>query len=316
MKKFLLFFVVCMMLLGSNLHAQQSILSEMGNTTSIQQGVMSPCAPITQFPWTEGFEIAFPAAVAPGNAAAPSCWINFNEGSETYLWRRATSASYIRTGVGSAQHYSSPSTVTNDHLITPVITLTGNERLRFYVRGYSTYVDQIKVGIFSLTDVGRDVIGMTDTTLFTTIVPNTYAPQHEWVEIIVNLNNYVGDVRIAFIRNTLGGFYLNLDDVTVETIPTCPQPTGISFTIDQTSATINWVPANTSQNVFYLFYKESTASTYDSLVVNGTSHTLQNLTSGTTYNYYVKADCGIEFSSPTPVKTFKTLCSVMLIIRV
>ena len=303
MKKKLLFFVI---LLITVVTMQAQSFSD-----GASNSVSSPCSSITQFPWTEGFEVAFPAAVAPGNAAAPTCWINFNEGSATYLWRRATTAAYIRTGVGSAQHYSSSSTATNDHLITPVVTLTGNERLRFYVKGNSTYIDFIKVGIFSLTQVGRDVIAMTDTALFTNILPNTFAPQHEWTEIIINLNNYVGDVRIAFIRNSLGGFYLNLDDVTIETIPTCPQPISTSLTVEETSGTINWIPANVSQTSFLLFYKETTAANYDSIVVNANTYTLQNLTSGTSYNFYVKADCGIEFSSSTPVKTFKTLCSII-----
>lgn len=296
------------MLLGSNLHAQQSILSEMGNTTSIQQGVMSPCAPITQFPWTEGFEVTFPAAVAPGNAAAPSCWINFNEGSSSYLWRRTTTSSYVRTGAAAAQHYTSASTATNDYLVTPVITLTGNERLRFYVKGYSTYIDHLRVGIYNIAQNGHDLTAITDTSLFTTILPNTFIPQHEWTEIIINLNNYVGDFRIAFIRDLIGGYYLNLDDVTIETIPTCPQPTLAPFTIGETSAIINWTPGNVSQTTFYLYYKETVAANYDSIVVSGNTYTLQNLISGTSYNFYVKADCGIEFSAPTPVKTFNTLC--------
>ena len=311
MKKTLQIFVALFLLLGGMSYAQVTQLSEGGGTNGApnsQFSPNSPCASVTQFPFFEGFEVAFPAAVAPGNAAAPSCWINLNEGSSTYLWRRATTASYIRTGSGSAQHYSSSSTITNDHLITPVITLTGNERLRFYVKGNSTYIDFIKVGIFSLTQAGHDVTAMSDTALFTTILPNTFAPQHEWTEIIVNLNNYVGDVRIAFIRNTLGGYYLNLDDVTIETIPTCPQPVSSSIMVEETSTTINWVPGNASQNSFYLYYKTSTASNYDSVFVNGTTHTLQNLTAGTTYNYYIKSDCSSELSSPTPVKTFKTLC--------
>lgn len=176
----------------------------MGNTTSIQQGVMSPCAPITQFPWTEGFEVAFPAAVAPGNAAAPSCWINFNEGSSTYLWRRTTTASYIRTGAAAAQQYTTSSTANNDYLVTPIITLTGNERLRFYVKGYSTYTDHLRVGIYNIAQNGHDVTAITDTSLFSTILPNTFIPQHQWTEIIINLNNYVGDFRIAFIRDLIG----------------------------------------------------------------------------------------------------------------
>ena len=269
------------------------------------------CGPVTQFPWSEGFEIAFPSAVAPGNAASPNCWINFNEGSSSYLWRRTTTSSYVRSGAGAAQHYTSSTGSSNDFLVTPVITLTGNERLRFYTKGYSSYVDHIKVMIYDITQNGQDVSSILDTALFTTILPNTFTGAADWMEHIIYLNNYIGDFRIAFVRDLVGGYYLNLDDVTIETIPTCPQPISSFLTLGETNTTINWVPANPFQTTFYLYYKEETATDYDSVLVGSTTYDLQNLTSGTTYNYYIKADCGIEFSEPTPVKTFKTLCSVI-----
>ena len=65
MKKKLLFFVI---LLITVVTMQAQSFSD-----GASNSVSSPCSSITQFPWTEGFEVAFPAAVAPGNAAAPSC---------------------------------------------------------------------------------------------------------------------------------------------------------------------------------------------------------------------------------------------------
>lgn len=313
MKK-ILFLVVIFLITVITSKAQNAS----GNDHSISDPspVSSACLPVTQFPWFEGFETptTWPAADLPGNAIAPPCWLNFNAGSTTttYLWRRTSgTAAYIRTGSGAAQHYTSATAVTNDYLITPVITLTGNERLRFYVKGYSTYVDHFRVAIYNINQAGQDISSMNDTTLFTTIIPHSFVPSTDWSEYIINLNNYVGNFRIAFIRDIIGGYYLNLDDVTIETIPTCPQPISSSFELDTTSVTINWIPENPSQTSFYLYYKLSTATNYDSVVVNATTYTLQNLSSGSTYNYYIKADCGIEFSATTPVKTFKTLCSVI-----
>ena len=276
-------------------------------TSSFRSG----CDIISTFPWTEGFEGSWNSSIAlPGNAKAPFCWLNFNGQTTDGLWKQTTgTAAYIHSGTAAAQQSASSATgLQSDYLISPVVTLTGNERLRFYVKGYSTYIDNLKVGIYDLTTNAQDITSMADTSLFTTILPNTFIPQNTWTEVIINLNNYVGDFRIAFIRNLVGGYYLNLDDVTIETIPTCPQPISSTFTIEETSATINWVPADPLQTSFYLYYKASTATTYDSILVSSTSYLLQNLTAGTTYNYYIKADCGSELSSPTPVKTFKTLC--------
>jgi len=313
MKKFLFFVVIFLFsVVTSWAQTPQGSSDQLSNPNPVS----SSCLPVTQFPWFEGFEspTTWPAADAPGNAIAPPCWLNFNGGSTTttYLWRRTSgTAAYIRTGTGAAQHYTSATAVTNDYLITPIITLTGNERLRFYVKGYSTYVDHFRVAIYDINQAGQDISSMNDTTLFATIIPHSFVPSTDWSEYIINLNNYVGNFRIAFIRDLVGGYYLNLDDVTIETIPTCPQPVSSSFVVDTTSVTINWIPANQSQTSFYLYYKESTATNYDSVIVNATTYTIQNLVSGSTYNYYIKADCGIEFSATTPVKTFKTLCSVI-----
>ena len=277
--------------------------------------IATTCLPLSQFPFYEGFEAGFQTApLAPGNAVAPLCWLNFNGGyaSTSYIWKQTTTASYVRTGAAAAQQYTGGATyASNDYLITPVVTLTGNERLRFYAKGYSSYIDNIRVGIYDIAQNGHDITAITDSSLFTTILPNTIIEWTNWTEIIIPLNNYVGDFRLAFIRDLIGGYYLNIDDVTIETIPTCPQPVSSSVVLGVNTATINWVPANQSQGSFYLYYKTANVLNYDSVLVNSTSYTFPYLISDSTYSYYIKADCGTEFSAPTPVKKFKTLCSVI-----
>jgi hypothetical protein len=62
MKKFL-FFVVVLVITGITSWAQNPL----GNDSHVSDPspVSSSCLPVTQFPWFEGFEVAFPSAVAP-----------------------------------------------------------------------------------------------------------------------------------------------------------------------------------------------------------------------------------------------------------
>jgi hypothetical protein len=271
------------------------------------------CGNITQFPWGEGFEnpnAAWPAAVAPGNAVAPACWLNINGQSSTGLWRRTTTTSYIRTGIAAAQQYSGGTTTLNsDYLITPPISLTGNQRLRFWAKGYSTYVEKFKVAIYDITTNGHDVQAATDTTLFVDILPTTTANNNNWVEYEIYLNQYVGDYRIAFIRNTTQGYYLNLDDISISEMPTCIRPTNVSSSnVTAYDATIQWTSVDPNASAWFIYYKPVAATTWDSVQVYTTPHLLDNLIPSTNYQFYMKTNCGSELSEATSIYTFTTLC--------
>lgn len=74
------------------------------------------------------------------------------------------------------------------------------------------------------------------------------------------------------------------------------------------SATIMPYTANSATD-FVLYYKESTATSYDSAVVYSTPYTLTNLSSGTNYELYMKVDCGNDdYGFPSNVITFRTPC--------
>ena len=202
------------------------IQSDCGSEQSIWTNTISAstlCGATTQFPWKEGFETTtWLSAVAPGNATAPYCWYNFNGASGSGLWRSTTSTSYVHSGSGAAQQYSGGATIeNNDWLITPIISLTGNERLNFWVKGYSTYKDSISIYIYDINTNGQDIQTITDTTLFTLLMPNTKISSDQWTQYEILLNSYIGDVRFDFVRNSKEGYYINIDDFEINTIPDC-----------------------------------------------------------------------------------------------
>ena len=269
-----------------------------------------PCVSINTFPWSEGFEDAWYVAYGLNTGTHPWCWTNINGGTQSGgVWRKTTSSSYVHTGNGALQMYSGSTTagLQGDWFITPVLSLTGNEQFSFWAKGYSTYTDILSVKIFdaSLGAVSTE----SDTTNFVDLMPNTVIPATEWTLYELSLNQYVGDYQIAFVRNTTGGYYLNIDDVLVEPVGDCARPTNVAVTaVTPYSAEIDFLPANAISFAWYLYYKPQTSTDWDSVYINTYPYSLEGLIPSTTYEFYLRTECGADLSDPTVIVTFTTEC--------
>ncbi|MDY0363004.1 MAG: choice-of-anchor J domain-containing protein, partial [Desulforegulaceae bacterium] len=277
-------------------------------TNTINVGM--PCEAITTIPWNEGFEGVWFVAYGLNTGTHPWCWTNINGGTQASgVWRKTTTSSYVHSGTGALQMYSGSTSagLSGDWMISPPISLTGNERLRFWAKGYSTYTDILSVKIFDVTTNGV-VDAEADTSLFIDIMPNTIIPASDWTEYEVNLNQYFGDYQIAFVRNTTGGYYLNIDDISITEIPACARPTDVTVNyVTNSEMQISWIPGNVGDASWYLYYKTLAATDYDSvLVTSNTSYTLQTLDTNTTYNIYLKTICATELSEATNIISVTT----------
>ncbi|PKP20177.1 MAG: hypothetical protein CVU04_04410, partial [Bacteroidetes bacterium HGW-Bacteroidetes-20] len=280
------------------------------------------CGVISTLPWQFGFDETFTtnSTIGSTDAVAPHCWININGGTANtyYKWQRTTSP--VRTGTGALQFYGGYYTPTstymnNDWIISPIITLSGNERFIFYANSYSpsTYSDDIALYVFSLTDNQLvDIASAADTLLFDLVMPATVvtATGSNWKKYEINISAYTGDVRFAFVRNYRnGGANLNIDDIKIEALPTCIKPDSITVTnITAFDAEFNWNPGNPNNTTFWIYYKPSTSSVWDSVQVTGTNHIFTTLLPATIYQYYLRTDCGSELSESTDLSTFITSC--------
>ncbi|MBP1630753.1 MAG: repeat-containing protein [Bacteroidetes bacterium] len=278
---------------------------------------------ITTFPWTETFDGAW-AINTPGNGTSPSGWINVNGGNPTsYNWIKGTNTSRIKSGTGSAEFFggnSSTATSTyvhSDWLVTPLVTLTGNQRMRFYLSSYASYYgyysQDFGLYIYNATTNGHDVVSLSDTSLFTPILPTSVVTEStttNWIEYEINLSNYVGNYRLAFVRNKLkGGAYINIDDLTIETIPTCARPTSLFVSnITANGVDISFTPAHTTDNQWRLYYKKSSVINWDSVDISSSTYSLNGLTPNTAYKYYIKTNCNSGLSDSTSIKDFRTGC--------
>ncbi len=90
---------------------------------------------------------------------------------------------------------------------------------------------------------------------------------------------------------------------------TCTYPQGISATVvNETQAALNWQP-NPGYNTYLIRYREygrTDANWYEDETLN-ISHTLSELTDGTTYEYQIQTLCNGTSAGPfSPVDTFST----------
>jgi len=130
------------------------------------------------------------------------------------------------------------------------------------------------------------------------------------------LNNYLGtDKYLAFkITSTQWGGEAFIDDILINYLPTCIPPKNLQATnITASEATITW-QAGSSETLWNIVWgQEGFNPNTQGTPVNGlntNSFDLNLLSSGTIYDFYVKADCGSGTLSTWNKITFSTLCDV------
>ena len=241
------------------------------------------CGTVTTFPYTEGFE-----------TSSVSCWSVIDNNADGDSW--SLSSTYPRTGSWSARMYSDGNSTNDDYLISPQIALPANHQLRFWARAQSTNEpDEISVRI---STTGKNVADFTAIAL-----PSTPVSTTTYVEHVVNLSAFTGNVYIAFVRNgaPADGWNLYLDDITVQEIPACPAPTAFSasnitsgsvqlnFTSSASSFIVEYGPAAT----FTTPGTGATAGTGGTVIttVTGSPYTVSGLASTTEYRFFVRANC-------------------------
>ncbi|MFA6932927.1 MAG: choice-of-anchor J domain-containing protein, partial [Bacteroidales bacterium] len=280
------------------------------------------CETVTVYPWTESFENTWFTSSGLYTEARPYCWMNINGGSSANKWRSTTTAGYVHSGSKSAQMYggTTATSMNSDWLISPIVSLYGYQGLKFWAKGYNTenssatYINDLSVYIYDVTTNG-DIDDFSDTTLFTQIMPSTIIPQVVWSEYVVNLSQFVGDYRIAFVRNSRNaGNLMSIDDVSIDELSLCIRPTTVAIidsTLTANEVEIEWTPGHDYDAAWYLYYKPEGATDYDSIFVNASPFQLTNLIADTTYSVYMRTDCSSELSLPSSPIYFTTPCNAI-----
>lgn len=252
----------------------------------------------------EGFE---------GGSSLPAGWtlsqVNANE-----TWYIGTNAAQAHTGSNYAiVEYDAALGAQNETLTSPSFDLTSatNPRLIFWwnmsyfwsVSPNNNY--DFTVSIDDGTTVNQ-VFTETDETDFDSTDDNFV-----WFSRTVDLSAYIGksNVKVLFNYSGSDGASLTIDDILVEETPTCPAPTGVTTNpTSTTEATISWTAGGSETDWTYEYgvtgFSQGSGT---SAQVSTTSVNLTALTPGTTYDFYVRANCGGGDDSPwTSVVSFTT----------
>ena len=275
------------------------------------------CAPIASVPFMENFDsYAGSTSTTVSVNNLPYCWSYLNEGTNTsysgYPMIYA-SATFAQSGTNALRFYTYTTSGTYDDQIAilpeiDVNTLPLNTlQLSFDARNISTYTFTLVVGV--MTDPTDKATFMPVSTITTT--SNTYANYE------IPFNQYTGTGTYIAIKAPKPTSSYNagyVDNVVVEPIPSCPKPTQVhAVSLTNNSIELGWTE-NGSATSWVIEYGPAGFTPGNGTEVNASTnpYTISNLTSATTYSFYVKADCGGgDMSNYSPVFSTATACDAI-----
>ncbi len=255
---------------------------------------------ITSYPFTEGFNAT----------SLPSGWTNeIVSGSTNWSTVTANGNNTItpRTGARMAE-FRVATTGPTTKLVTPQLDLTSltAPQLTFYFANTNWVGDIDELRIYYKSAAGDP---------WTQIGP-AYTDEHtSWTEVSLALPSPSADYYVAFEGTSNWARGVNIDDVTIGEVPTCPAPTGLtSSNITENSVDLSWTPGGTETawNVEWgaSGFTPGTGTGLDSASVSAASHSISGLSPVTTYDVYVQADCGAGDESQWILISVQTACGI------
>jgi len=229
-------------------------------------------------PYVEGFESGF-----------PDCWDN-SEGTTDNVSYRWSAYATGHTGAGLRFNSYNNSNGKTNYLSTPSLVLTVNSRLVFWYKNptggdFSVYIS---------TDGG-----VTRSELATGLTGAA-----SWTQQSIDLSAYTAETAVLYFKGTSnfgsGDAYIYLDEMSVEAIPSCVEPAGLtvaavaanevslSWTDQNEAAPSSWTVAYGPADAFDL----DDPATYSTLTATSAEATIPNLDGYTNYKFAVRADCG------------------------
>jgi len=267
-------------------------------------GFRTACDPITTLPFSENFDGttgASTTSVATSNL--PYCWSNINAGTSTSYSGYPivyASATYAASGANSIRFYTYSTAGTYDDqiavlpLIDPDLFPVNTLQMSLDARMNSTsYPFTLVVGVLSSptdksTFVAIDTINVTSTTY-----------QHYELSFYEyqGSGNYIALMAPQPATGYNQGY---VDNIVVEEIPNCPKPINFAVAaIGSNSVELGWTEVGdaTEWEIEYGAPGFTPGGTTGTVVTATTNpFTLDNLTPSTTYDIYLRSNCGSEYS--------------------
>jgi len=266
-----------------------------GTSNMAGPATFTTLCPAFTLPWSENFDV---------NDSIPTCWSQGAANAEDWLFGAAGGH------VGNAGVIGGASTSGNNFAwiddSTPDNTGTTLESPLVDVS--SLAVPMLSFYLISNNEgnAGTNVnfsVDVWDGAAWNTGVyaSNSNTLNGEWQQISVVLSSLTitGPVQLRFIvdEDPTNAYFddVAIDDVTFVEAPACPDPTLLTaVNITTTSADLGWTE-NGSATTWDIEYGMAPYTATGTPTIAGTAtnpHNLTGLTSGTSYDFYVRADCG------------------------
>ncbi|MDG4717035.1 choice-of-anchor J domain-containing protein [Winogradskyella marincola] len=249
-----------------------------------------------------------------------SCWTVVNSNDDLETWELNTTG-FSYEGDQAAVMFTGQNGNNDDWLISPTITITENQRLRYYYRVNDSFFTEDLDVLLSTNGIGLDQFTtvLYDSDTDTEIINNV-----EYKVKIINFPAGIsGDINIAFhvpyfpSTGPYRGQTLAIDNVNIEDVPECAEVTNISIgSITDTEFLVSW-DANGSETDWEISVQPSGTSapvgdTDPTYLYNADSNpfTVTGLDPSTMYDVYVRPVCtGVTDAEWVGPETLTTRCS-------
>ena len=253
------------------------------------------------------------------NSASKECWRVTDINQDTFFWFLNSTVNPYQ-GQLTAGMFTGSNGANNDYLISPTITVTAGQRLRYYYRvNHSDFTEDLEV---RLSTTGVEPSSFT-TVLYATDAYPTSINNTGWKEKVIDLTGITGDVNIAWhipqrpaLAQGYRGQSLFIDNVIIENIPPCSPPTNLTVqNVVDTQAQIKWdvTGSETAWDVYVqpagLAAPVGDGDPQYAHAATTNPYTVTNLDPATQYDYYVRAACTGTDSAWVGPMHFTTMCS-------
>lgn len=236
------------------------------------------CNAVTTLPYTENFD-----SYGTGTDAYPNCWSRpvVYEGFPSIVSSPSVSSNSLkfRAATDEPTYAVSPAFAEDIH----------NLRVRFYLQREGDSSGTIDVGVMSdPTDISTFELVQT--------IDQEEEDVFEEYTVYFNTTELTGENNYIAIRQNSDAqnWYYWVDDFVVEEIPSCIEP--LELTVDDisfNSADLSWTADGDLFDIEIVEAGEEPTGTPTETGVSN-PHTAEGLEPSTTYEYYVRQDCGEE----------------------
>ena len=257
----------------------QSVCSSDDTSGAITVSTRTACGDITQLPFVEDFN-------SYASNSYPSCWYRIMSGSYPY----------ITSSYGNSVMFAGTATV-----IAPLIQLLPSQMVvSFDLRKEGSSSGSMDFGY--VTDP-TDATTMVVLQNFDPTSTGNYFHYEVDLSLVPDLDTVTSPVYIAWRQNsTVTNWYYWLDNVLIEQVNDCTKPQNLSVNPSTTdSVVVRWdeLGSASSWEVVYgpVGFLPDTVVENMILGNSDTTAVITTLTSGQTYQVYVRSDCGDGYSN-------------------